>query len=82
MGGVILVTPPAATLKLVREAAEAGIRRVWIQQGAESDDAVRFCGEAGLAVVHHHCILMFAEPAAWFHRLHRGVLGILGWLPK
>ena len=82
VGGVILVTPPAATSTLVREAAEAGIRRVWMQQGAESDAAIRFCQDAGLAVVHHHCILMFAEPVAWFHRLHRGILRIIGRLPK
>lgn len=73
VGGVILVTPPAHTEKLVQEAAAHGIRRIWMQQGAESDAAIQFCEENGIAVVHHHCILMFAEPAGWFHRAHRWV---------
>jgi uncharacterized protein len=81
VGGLVLVTPPAATATLVREAAAAGIRRVWMQQGAESDEALRFCADNGLAVVHHECILMFAEPAGPLHRFHRWLRGLLGRLP-
>ncbi len=81
VGGVVLVTPPAATSTLVREAAAAGIRRVWIQQGAESDEAIRFCEEQGLTAVHHECILMFTEPTGFPHRLHRGIWWLLGKLP-
>ena len=81
VGGVILVTPPAETMRLVQEAADAGIRRVWIQQGAESDEAIRFCESRGISVVHHQCIMMFAEPAAFGHRLHRGILKIFGKVP-
>jgi predicted CoA-binding protein len=82
VGGVILVTPPAVTAGLVREAAGAGIRRVWIQQGAESADAIAFCEAQGMRVVHHECILMFAEPARWFHRAHRLVRGLFGHLSE
>ncbi len=81
VGGVILVTPPAATGKLVREAAESGIRRVWMQQGAESDEAVRFCEEHGVKVVHRQCVLMFSEPAGFPHRVHRGILRLFRRLP-
>jgi predicted CoA-binding protein len=82
VGGAILVTPPAVTGKLVREVADAGISRVWMQQGAESDEAVRFCEEHGVKVVHHQCILMFSEPAAFPHRLHRGLLRLFRRLPS
>ncbi|MCX6546008.1 MAG: CoA-binding protein [Acidobacteria bacterium] len=81
VGGVILVTPPASTSTLVREAAEAGIRRIWIQQGAESPEAIQFCEQQGLAAVHGECILMFAEPTKWFHRIHRGINKVVGKLP-
>lgn len=81
VGGVVLVTPPAQTAKLVEEAAAAGIRRVWMQQGAESDEAIAACDRHGIAVVHHECILMFAEPTAWFHRAHRWARGAFGELP-
>ena len=34
--GVLIVVPPAQTEQVVREAAEAGIHRVWMQPGADS----------------------------------------------
>ncbi|MBZ5544903.1 MAG: CoA-binding protein [Acidobacteriia bacterium] len=80
--GVLVVVPPAETEKVVREAAAAGIKRVWMQQGAESPAAIKFCEDNGLSAVHGECILMFAEPAAWFHRAHRWVWKLLGKLPK
>ena len=82
VGGVLVVVPPAQAEKVVRDAATAGIRRVWLQQGAESPAAVKFCEENGIPVVHGECILMFAEPAVWFHRAHRWVWKLLGKLPK
>ena len=82
VGGVVLVTPPAQTLKLVEEAAAAGIRRVWMQQGSESPDALRYCEQHGIEAVHGECILMFAEPTAWFHRAHRWARQSFGHLPE
>lgn len=81
VGGVVVVVPPAQTAQVVREARAAGIPRVWMQQGAESPEAIRYCEEHGIAVVHHECILMFAEPLGWFHRAHRGLWRLLGRLP-
>jgi len=80
--GVLIVVPPQQTEKVVRDAAEAGIRRVWMQQGAESLAAIRFCEEQGIDVVHNECVLMFAEPTAFPHRLHRCVWRLLGKLPE
>ena len=73
---------PAQTQQVVRDAAAAGIRRVWLQQGAESAAAIRFCEENGISTVHGECILMFAEPAAFYHRAHRWVWKLLGKLPR
>jgi hypothetical protein len=80
--GVLVIVPPAQAAQVVREAAAAGIRRVWLQQGAGSPAAIRFCEENGISVVHGECILMFAQPAAWYHRAHRWVWGLLGKLPR
>ena len=80
--GVLITVPPAQTAQVVRDAAAAGIKRVWMQQGAESPEAIRFCQENGINAVHGECILMFAEPAAWFHRAHRWVWKLLGKLPQ
>ena len=82
VSGVLIVVPPEQTEQVVRDAAEAGIRRVWMQQGAESEGAIRFCEEQGIRAVHGECILMFAEPTGFGHRMHRWVWGLLGKLPK
>ena len=81
VGGVLLVTPPAETEALVREAAAAGIRRVWMQQGAESATAIALCAEHGITAVAGHCILMFQGKGPGIHRFHRGVRQFFGTLP-
>ena len=80
--GAVIVVPPAETENVVRQAAEAGLRRVWMQRGAESSAAIRYCEEQGISVVHGQCILMFAEPTAFFHRLHRWIWRVTGKLPR
>lgn len=82
VGGVLIVVPPDQTEQVVRDAVAAGIRRVWMQRGAESEAAIRFCEDHGLSTIHGECILMFAEPAALGHKLHRWVWGLLGRLPE
>jgi hypothetical protein len=82
VGGVVIVVPPRETEKIVEEAVEAGIGRVWMQQGSESGKAVRFCEEKGIQVVQRECILMFAEPVGFFHRVHRWLRGLVGKLPR
>jgi len=82
VGGVVVVVPPAETEKVVEQALAAGITRVWMQQGAESPAAVRYCEENRMSVVQRECILMHAEPLGWFHGAHRWLWGLLGKLPK
>jgi hypothetical protein len=80
--GVVVVVPPAEAETVVRDAAEAGIRRVWLQNGAESEAAVRYGEEHGLSVISGECILMFADSPGLGHRLHRWFRGVTGKLPK
>jgi predicted CoA-binding protein len=82
VGGVLVVVPPAQAEKVVREAHEAGIKHIWLQQGAESRDAIQYGQDNGMNVVYGKCILMFAQPQAFFHKPHRWVMGLLGQLPK
>lgn len=38
--GVSVVAPPVIAESIVREAADLGIRHIWFQPGAESDEAI------------------------------------------
>ncbi len=82
IGGVLVVTSPAQSEKVVRDAAAAGVTRVWLQQGAQSDAAVVACKENGLTAVWGRCILMFAEPVTSIHSMHRWFAKLFGGLPK
>ena len=79
---VIINVPPVQTEKVVKEVKEAGIKKVWLQQGSQSDAAVKFCEENGIECVSNECILMFAQPSAFIHRAHKWVWGVFGKLPQ
>jgi predicted CoA-binding protein len=49
--GLSVITPPEVTERLVEEAAAAGLRRIWMQPGAESAHAVARAKELGLTVI-------------------------------
>jgi predicted CoA-binding protein len=81
VGGLIICLPSVQTEIVLHQALDAGIARVWLQQGSESYAALRFCEQHGIKVVHGHCILMFAEPVESIHRFHRWVWRLIGKYP-
>jgi hypothetical protein len=76
-GGIVVVVPPAETEKVVQDALAAKIIRVWMQRGAESPEVIRYCAANGIQVISGECILMFAQPAAFYHKIHRFFRGKL-----
>jgi len=53
-----IVYPINPKAKVVRQVQKLGLPRVWMQPGSESEDAVRFCEENGIAVVHDACTMI------------------------
>lgn len=57
--GVSIVTPPRVTEQIVAQAAELGIRHLWMQPGSESDRAIELARQAGMNVIGRGpCILV------------------------
>lgn len=79
VNAALIVVPPEEAVKVVREAAAAGIHRVWLQQGAESPEVLHVCQELGVEAVAGECILMFAKPTG-YHKAHQWVHRLLGTL--
>lgn len=69
---VITVVPPTQTQAIVEDCLALGIRNLWMQQGSESKDAIARATAEGLNVVHHACVIMYAQPRG-IHRLHRWI---------
>lgn len=55
---VDIVVPPKVTERIVEECLDLGIKKVWIQPGAESEKAIEFCKKNDIEVVHSTCIMM------------------------
>jgi predicted CoA-binding protein len=82
VGGVLVVTGPSQSGKVVSEAAKLGINRVWVQLGAQSPEAAAACAAPGMAAVNGKCIMMFAEPVSSIHGVHRWFAKVFGTLPN
>ena len=57
---VNLVTPPKVTEKIVRECKEKGIYCVWLQPGAESENAIEFCKKNKISLIYNLCVMLEA----------------------
>jgi uncharacterized protein len=55
---VSVVTPPVVTEAILKECLERGIKRVWLQPGAQSQKAIDFCRDNSIKVVHDVCVML------------------------
>ncbi len=57
--GISVITPPHVTERIVEEAAELGIKHIWMQPGAESEAAIARAEKLGMNVIYGGpCILV------------------------
>lgn len=75
VGGAIIMVSAERSADAVEECLDHGIPRIWLHRGvgpsSVSEEAVERCVERGVPVVAGECPLMFVEPAAAVHRIHR-----------
>jgi len=55
---VNIVVPPKVTEKTVKTCKMLGITKVWMQPGSESENAIKFCHENGIDVMHGACVMV------------------------
>ncbi|CAA7601295.1 CoA binding domain protein [Acididesulfobacillus acetoxydans] len=55
---VSVVVPPKATEQVVQDCITLDIKRIWMQPGSESAEAIRRGEENGLDVIHDQCVLI------------------------
>jgi len=55
---VDFVVPPRVTLAVLRQCLEVGLRRAWLQPGAEDEAVLAFVAANGFTVRAHDCIMV------------------------
>ena len=85
--GVVIVTRPETTEKIVRECGDAGVRRVWMHQSVAkgssvSPAAVEYCREHDISVIAGTCPMMYGPGVDVGHACMRWLMKVTGGQPK
>jgi predicted CoA-binding protein len=78
---IIVLTKKEITASVIREAKEKGIKQIWIQQMAESKEALDELKGSDINFITGECILMHYKPHS-IHKFHRGIKKFFGSFPK
>jgi uncharacterized protein len=84
--GVVIITRPETTKKIVQDCSDAGVRRVWMHQSSAkgssvSPEAVQYCKQHDISVIAGACPMMYGPNVDFGHRCTRFILGLTGGLP-
>lgn len=84
--GVVIVTRPEITQRIVRDCRDAGVRRVWMHQSigtgsSVSPEAVEYCRQHEIGVIAGACPMMYGAGADLGHTCMRWILKLTGRLP-
>ena len=84
--GVVIITRPEVTERIVHDCAEAKVRRVWMHQSlgkgsSVSPEAVEYCRQQDISVIAGTCPMMFGPGVDFGHACMRWVLKLTGGLP-
>ena len=84
--GVVIITRPDTTERIVRDCGEAGVPRVWMHESmakgsSVSPDAVEYCRHHEISVIAGACPMMFGDGVDFGHRCMRWIMNVSGRLP-
>jgi hypothetical protein len=79
--GLIVMTNKQQTAGVIREAKEKGIKNIWIQQMAETKEALQELEGSGINYITKECILMHYKPHS-IHKFHAAIRKFFRLFPK
>jgi predicted CoA-binding protein len=79
--GVIIMTEKNQTPGVVKEARAKGIKNIWIQQMADSKEALKELEGSDINYITGECILMHYKPQG-IHKFHKAIKKFFGRFPK
>ena len=78
VSAAVICLPPKAAAEAIQDAAQAGIQQIWLQQGANGIETNKVSQDLGVTPITGKCLLMYAEPVASFHSVHRFFAKLFG----
>jgi uncharacterized protein len=86
VGGVVIITRPEVTERIVHDCDQAGVRRVWMHQSlmngsSVSPKAVDYCHQHEISVIAGACPMMYGDSVDIGHTCMRWILKVTGGLP-
>lgn len=81
INSIIVFTKKDQTASVIREAKEKGISRIWIQQMADTKEAIDELKGSGINFITGECILMHYKPHS-VHKFHGTLRKLFGRFPK
>jgi uncharacterized protein len=84
--GVVIITRPETTERIVRDCNDAGVRRVWMHSSTAkgssvSSAAVEYCRQHDISVIAGACPMMFGPGVDFGHKCMRWMMSLTGRLP-
>jgi len=77
----LFMTQKSTTAGAVDHAISQGFTHIWIQQGAETKEAIEVAQQNGVKLVSKACIMMHANPSG-VHSFHRFLAKLFRTFPK
>lgn len=78
---ILVFTKKDQTAAVVRDAKDKGIKNIWIQQMADSKEAIDTLKDSGINTITGECILMHYKPHS-IHKFHGSLKKMFGRFPK
>ena len=78
---IIVLTKKDQTASVIRDAKEKGIKQIWIQQMAETREALDELKDSGINFITGECTLMHYKPHS-IHKFHGTLKKFFGRFPK
>jgi uncharacterized protein len=79
--GILVMTKKDQTASVIREAKEKGIKQIWIQQMADSKEALDELKDSDINYIYDECILMHYKPHS-IHKFHGALKKFFGRFPR
>lgn len=76
--GVVVCVSKGQAAQVMRDSVAAGVKNIWIQQGAETPELLTLAKELNVRPVFGKCILMYAQPVTSLHSVHRWFANLFG----